>query len=413
MEGGASARLGKRAAWRFGALYLALYLLPFPFDAPFEPPGAPAWYAKVWDPLVGAVGRALGVHGSLKTLDGPDAPGHYVQVACFALLAAATAIAWTLLDRRRPRDGLAHEALRSCVRYALAAAMLAFGFAKVFTTQMPLPEPSQLLETYGHSSRMGLLWTFMGASPAYERFAGGIEVLGGALLLPRRTTVAGALVCSAATANVVAMNFAYDVPVKVYSTHLLLASLFLLERGARPLVGLLLFGRGAAAIETAPAWPERWRRPTAALHALFVAGVLYTQAGMPWRYYRELADGAPVPALYGIYDVEEMRRAGAIVPPLLTDATCWHRLAFGRRGARVVYADGSRSTLYVSPGGAPDRWLAKREEGGTFTLTRVDDGAVIVDGTLDGEHVTVRARPTDGANVALVQPGFHWVHAHP
>ena len=38
---------------------------------------------------------------------------------------------------------------------------------------------------------MGLLWTFMGHSPAYSAFTGAAEALAGALLLFRRTTLLG------------------------------------------------------------------------------------------------------------------------------------------------------------------------------------------------------------------------------
>jgi hypothetical protein len=91
-----------------------------------------------------------------------------------------------LAERRRAslpfRPATAHVFLRAWLRYALAARLLAYGFAKVFLPQMPLPEPIALLTPYGRSSPMMLLWTFMGTSPTYEMLAGFAEV-GAALLL--------------------------------------------------------------------------------------------------------------------------------------------------------------------------------------------------------------------------------------
>lgn len=57
---------------------------------------------------------------------------------------------------------------------------------------------------------MGLLWNFIGASAAYTIFTGVAEVLGGLLLVARRTALLGALVCIGVMSNVVLLNFSYD-----------------------------------------------------------------------------------------------------------------------------------------------------------------------------------------------------------
>jgi len=49
---------------------------------------------------------------------------------------------------------------------------------------------------------------------------------GGMLLLFRRTVTLGAIASAAALLNIVLLNFCYDVPVKLYSAHLLLMALF-------------------------------------------------------------------------------------------------------------------------------------------------------------------------------------------
>ena len=65
---------------------------------------------------------------------------------------------------------------------------------------------------------MGALWWFMGASIPYIIFAGAAEVLGGLLLVLRRTAALGALVAFAVMVNVMMLNYCYDAPVKLYST---------------------------------------------------------------------------------------------------------------------------------------------------------------------------------------------------
>ena len=75
--------------------------------------------------------------------------------------------------------------------------LLSYGTIKIIQTQFPFPSFDRLLERYGDSSPMGLLWTFMGYSRPYNFLAGACEASGGLLLFFRRTTTLGALVAAA------------------------------------------------------------------------------------------------------------------------------------------------------------------------------------------------------------------------
>src|SRR3954468_4855691 len=94
--------------------------------------------------------------------------------------------------------------------------------------QFLLPSPARYIGTYGDSNAMGLLWTLMGSSPGYQSFAGAIELSAGLLLIVPRLATFGALLASAPVTNVLVMNMAYDVQVKIFSAHLLIAAVFLL-----------------------------------------------------------------------------------------------------------------------------------------------------------------------------------------
>ena len=99
--------------------------------------------------------------------------------------------------------------------------LLSYGFAKVYKTQFPEPSLIRLLQPLGSFSPMGLAWTYMGFSEAYNMYTGMLEVLGGLLLIWRRTTTLGALLVAGVMSHVVVMNFTYDIPVKLLSMHLL------------------------------------------------------------------------------------------------------------------------------------------------------------------------------------------------
>ena len=113
-----------------------------------------------------------------------------MELLCFLVLAALATIVWTLLDRKRQEYRTLHEWLRIYVRYALGFTMLGYGMDKVFALQFnsSLPGPGRLAEPLGNYSPFALMWTFMGYSKPYTIFAGVGEVIGGVLLLFRRTT---------------------------------------------------------------------------------------------------------------------------------------------------------------------------------------------------------------------------------
>jgi len=114
-------------------------------------------------------------------------------------------------------------------RYYVGLYMIIYGVIKILGEQFRFPSLEQLGQTYGDSSPMGLLWTFMGYSKVYTFFSGVCEFIGGFLLLFRRTTALGSLISIGVMINVVMMNFCYDIPVKLFSTHLVLISIVILS----------------------------------------------------------------------------------------------------------------------------------------------------------------------------------------
>src|ERR1043165_6968525 len=222
--------LPQRVAFRFIFAYFAFYvttlsLSTFPFASYFG-----IYQLSLWDRLVPWVGATfLGLEVAPQEFSaGGDLLFNYVQAFAGALIAAAVAAVWSIVDWRRAAYPRLTAALRHGVRFVLAVILLGYGFHKVFNVQFPPIGPDRLTETYGESSPSGLLWTFMGFSPAYVCFSGAAEVLGATLLLFRRTTTLGALVLVGVMCNVVMLNFCYDVGVKLFSVHLLAMAAFLM-----------------------------------------------------------------------------------------------------------------------------------------------------------------------------------------
>jgi hypothetical protein len=209
--------------------------------------------------------------------------------------------------------------------------LLTYGFAKVPPQQFTMPGADLLLRTYGDSSPMGLLWTFMGFSPAYTMFAGLAELVPGFLLLFRRTATLGALVGTATMLNVVVLNFCYDVPVKLFSAHLLAALVVIALPDVPRLVNLFVLNRPVAARPALnlPWWQNVTMLALKSAYLLLFLGTSFYGAYGAWQGYRAVS--AP-PPLAGIYDAAAAESGGPhAMAPVLTGSQSRHRVLERRR----------------------------------------------------------------------------------
>lgn len=204
-------------------------------------------------------------------------------------LALLGGLVWTLAGRRGPSPAYLRR-LEGGLRVVLIFWLTMYALPKFSFGQFGLLDQGQLITTYGESSPMGLLWRFMAASPGYQYVAGVAELLPALLLLHRRTVTLGALIATVTLTNVLALNLFYDVPVKLFSAHLLLAALVLLALGGQRLWAFVM-GRAFPAL--AAASPSRWEAPTA------------------WVATALLLGGAVASGLSGLPKLEEARQAAA------------------------------------------------------------------------------------------------------
>jgi uncharacterized membrane protein YphA (DoxX/SURF4 family) len=395
---------GKRVAFRFAFLVGALQILPFPFGVI---PGTGAIAALVyhaWRVAVGAFGDAIGIPDLVLVHNGSgDQTWHYVQLLLVAVLATAGTLVWSIADRRRTSyERLAAIAL-VVLRYFLAMMLILYGLAKVFEIQFISPSPARLDGRIGDMSPMGVLWTFMGASRPYTIFAGWLEIIPGLLLLWRRTALIGALASIVVMINIVALNFSYDVPVKLFSLQLLAIGIAIaLPQAFRLLVAALGYPVPYVPprVRMTPSW-ERARR----IAKLVMLGsiAIYLVALVAHRH-----DMPPRTALHGIWEVETFIADGRDRPPLLTDLVRWRKLIVthgfvGIRGmddTRVFHrAEIDSSTIRLA-GDQDDLWR----------YTRSAD-RLAIEGRYQGRalRITLRLEPEP----LLTSRGFRWINEEP
>jgi len=343
----------------------------------------------------------------------------WVQAFCILVLVALGTAAWSIRDRGRRSYTRLHRAFCLFLRLALGATMLVYGFDKLIPLQMPFPFLSRLVEPFGNFSPMGVLWYSIGASPAYEIFLGSAEVLSGLLVIVPQTATLGAILCLLDAVQVFAFNMTYDVPVKLFSFHLILIALFLLAPEAPRLCNALLLNRHAAPSRHHEVFRGvRARRIGTAVQILFAAclvAVNLDSARKSWTLYGR---GAPKSPLYGIWNVEQMFVDGEARPPLLTDQDRWRRVLFQDPSTAIFQRMDDSFARFVASINVTDRRLAlaKRDdktwEAG-FGYERSAPDRLDLDGSMDGHLVRMQLQRQDETRFLLVSRGFHWVQEFP
>ncbi|WP_163864027.1 hypothetical protein [Myxococcus eversor] len=416
--------LATRVAFRFVFAYVIIQGFAFPLDAlPFIGTTLSTAISDAWERVVPWVYRHVvgGQELSTATSGSGDKAFDYAQTGLFLALALIVASAWSFIDRHRTRYVKARDFLRVYVRYLLATTMLSYGLAKVFKSQFPFPSVERLTQPVGELSPMGLLWTFMGYSPGYNLFTGGAEVLGALLLFSRRTTTLGSLVVIGVMSNVVALNFFYDVPVKIYSTQLLLYAVLLLLPDLRRLADVLVLNRATQPVTLATPFTFSTRTTWALLGVklLFIGWMLHSHASRTMEGYAKWGDGSPIPPLYGLYEVESFTRAGTEVPPRMGDTTRWRSFAIGRRSRLTLRKMDDSTQRFQVTVSVADRTLVLADSPAadakktTLTLEQPDAEHLVIQGTFEGAPVDVRARKVDTSKLQLLSRGFHWVQEAP
>lgn len=216
-----------------------------------------------------------------------DTAQDWIMNGVYVVFAVAGGLLWTLIaalrGNRRKEYTVLHAWLRFLLRLTCGMFMLTYGFAKVFPMQMPPLSLGILNEPVGSMAPMTMLWAAIGLHPVYEIICGLAEVIGGVLILFRRTALLGSLVSAFVMTNVLLFNLFFDVPVKLFAANLLLGCLFLAVPDARALFDFFWLHRPAAARATwAPSLSRRWARIT--LRVVEVGFTLAFLLLIPWNY---------------------------------------------------------------------------------------------------------------------------------
>lgn len=383
-----------RVGFRFAAAYWFLYI-----SALFQAiPGAVAWVGK----------HLFGVNAKFQNNGSGDTTYHYVAAFCVLAVSLVVTGVWSVLDRKQPDYHRLHLFLRALVRFSLGTAMISYGCFKVIQSQFPAASAERLLQPFGDASPMGLLWTFMGHSAGYNVFTGAAEIAAGVPLFFRRTTTLGALIAIGAMSNVVALNFFYDVPVKLYSLHLLAMAVFLVIPEARRLANLLVLNKPVEAVKLEPLFVKPWmHRAGLALRTILLvamlAGGLHRSAGQA----ETIAKMGASAEWRGVWNVEEIEMNGMDGKPIPASQR-WRRFFFSRSILIQRFDDARLVHEFVV--NEKDKTILLQRP---FRYTRTEPDVLLLEGEYDAQPVRAKLRRDSSSVFLLTGRGFHWINEFP
>jgi uncharacterized membrane protein YphA (DoxX/SURF4 family) len=418
--------LASRVAFRFCFVYFGLFavgdmvgaLLPFLIKVDDEVGLATLWPMR--DITFWTAAHIFGAKLPLvfRNSGSDDKTFDWVFAFCLLVFAVLATGLWSALDRRRENFVTAHKWFRVFIRLVLASELFLFGMAKVIPNQMPIPSFSALLTPFGNLSRYQLLWASIGASPAYEIFAGSAEVLAGILLIFPRTTMLGALLGVVDMTEVLMLNMTYDVPVKLFSFHLLLIACFLLAPDFRRLADFTLRNRAVGpAAQTQLFNTRRANRYALATQVLLGIWLLGMNTYAGWARWHETGGGRPKSPLYGIWTVDELSLDGQLRSPLLVDSDRWRRVVFDLPNRMILQRVDDSLIRYSASINLDEKTIALTKNAdkswkANFAFQHAREDQLILDGEMDNHKIHVRLGLVDNSKLRLLNHGFHWIQEY-
>ena len=367
------------------------------------------WAAKNWLHINITV-NSYGSGSGDRTFD-------WLIYSAIIMIAAVSCAVWSAISRNVRNYNKMLYWLCTVIRYYTGITMLCYGGVKVIKLQFSDPNPMRLIEPVGDLSPFSLAWTYMGHSVGFNYFAGLAEVSCGLLMFWRRTTTLGAIMGFVIAGNIVAINYCFDVPVKLLSTTLTLMFTFLLVTDSKRLINLFITNKTALPADFTPhRFRAKWKNTTLtvikyAIIALVVFGDTYNFTKAEKMYGRK----AKLPQLYGIYNVQYFIRNKDTLQPLITDTIRWHKLMFDKfeNGAiklmndslkyYAIKQDSVKHTLKLNT-------FADTAHKMIFSYVVIKPDTLMLKGTWKKDSIKVKLVKYNYNKIPLLNRGFHWIN---
>ncbi|SFN36618.1 hypothetical protein SAMN05421594_2369 [Chryseobacterium oleae] len=347
----------------------------------------------------------------IKMTGSGDTTLDYWVVLVNMCLAAVAALVVLLTDKKQRTFKDLHWFTVVVARYYVAMIMLSYGFAKLHNGQFPANSIGRLEEKVGDMSPMGMIWSMMGASAGYTFVSGLLESMGGFLLLFRRTKTFGALFSMTVMINVALLNFFYDVPVKIFSSHIVLLCVFIVSGDAIALYRFFILHQPSQLRFQKRTSDKRWKRITLiGVKCLVIAFFIFSSSSM--LFYTP-----PAVPMEGAYSVEKVVINNQEVPPCNNDSVGWKKLliSYSDRASVILNNDSTKAFQSMIDIGKKTLTLRKKERDNIYAYLHynVQKDSIIFTGTIGRDSVKLKTTRKNKEDYKLNRRGFHWINEYP
>ena len=376
---------------------------------------------RLLEPLLVWVGRdILQMDGRLEffVTGSGDTTMAYVSLFIQAILTIIGATIWSLLDAKRPSYNVVFYWFTVLLRIYLIFFMFTYGFAKIYKTQFAGPSLMRLIQPLGEMSPMGLAWTYMAQSEGFNIFTGFMEVLGGLLLIPKRTQALGGLIIAGVMLQVFMMNMFYDIPVKLFSAHLMIFGLIIFFFDFKRFYNVFIVNKPTEAINYyVPTKEKLYQKIIVGVKCVALVGLVALFSFQGYSTERSYGDKREKPPLYGIWEVTTFVKDGDTLAPLTTDADRWRYLVIDRKGrAGIKMMDDQRQYIEFTPDSTLSTVLVSWPNTtltGDLDITQKDSTHLNLKGTISEFQYDISFKAKDLSKILLINRGFHWINETP
>ncbi|MFD2036010.1 hypothetical protein ACFSKL_14490 [Belliella marina] len=400
----------------FLGLYVLIYCFPFPADyIPYTYEYFSKYIGFAKANLNLYVGKYLLGFQELNHIEingSGDTTLDYISLLSYSLLAVLITIILLIFSKNKEKLVGFYAKMLIYARYFVGLTLISYGVIKFLHGQFPSPSLMALEATYGESSPMGLAWRFFGYSDLYKGFMGFSEVLAGFLLLFRRTAILGALVSIAVCTNIFFVNLSFDVPVKLFSGHLLFFSVLIALPRLKTLVSFFFLHEEVSLKPIEYDLTKKRKKWSYIVLKVVLVGLIPLSliighvSSQSYRTYLNEWEGVYEVISFGIED-----------KPDVAETAHWDKIII--QGKTIMTLNKSKSKKYYT---IENIWNEgeinfienhEQEDPYSFYISELEDGSYKMETKIGNNQYLVNAKRKVKTDYLLINRGFRWVNETP
>ena len=394
-----------RFIFSYFLLYMVLMFVSGLFETPFR------WLGN----------NILGFNYDFETSGSGSGDHTYAYITLFVNLALSTiiTIVWSIIGRHRKEYNKPFYWFLVALRFFIISAMLLYGFVKVFQIQFQPPSFVKLLQPLGEFSPMGLAWTYMGYSKGFGMFAGIMEISGGLLLIWRRTSTLGSFIVIGVMTQVAMMNLMFDIPVKLFSIHLILMSAVIFMTDIKRFTSVFIKNKATEHYNYFhPITSKDYHRIINKIKKILLPIILISGCILSYLGSLNISDVNHRPKLYGIWETKTFVRNNDTIVPLITDSHRWRYLIIERKGTATVKTMTDNIVKHTFITDTTTNKISLYSQYGikdslNFKYDLQNSSYLKLFGTLENDSLVITFSKKELSTLPLASREFHWINERP